>query len=156
MRRKTINDLLEEARRSLKRLEPREAYAAMIKGALLIDTRSEDDRRTQGAIPGSLHIPLSVLEWRVDPDSGFQDPRVGGLDAQVILICAEGYSSSLAAARLQQLGFSRATDVVGGFAAWKTSHLPVASHRHARAAREQADLGARGGTRTPTSEDTSS
>lgn len=120
-----MHDLLAEARASLLRLEPLRAYAAMREGALVIDTRSDDERAKHGSIPGSLHIPLSVLEWRVDPESGSHDPGLGDLSAPMILICAHGFSSSLAARRLQELGFVNATDVIGGFEAWKGAELPV-------------------------------
>jgi rhodanese-related sulfurtransferase len=125
MARLTIREFLEEARSHLVRLRPAEAEAAHREGALLVDTRSEDQRTKKGAIPGSIHIPLSVLEWRLDPDSGYQHTAVEGLDDLIVLICEEGYSSSLAARRLQQLGFMRATDVIGGFRAWQSAGLPV-------------------------------
>ena len=125
--RKTIDDLLAEARRRLDRLEPEEALEAQRSGALLVDTRSLDERRREGIIPGSLHIPRSVLEWRLDPDAdpAYRNPYVGGLDAWLVLVCAHGFSTSLAAATLQDLGFIRATDVIGGFTAWKERGLPV-------------------------------
>jgi rhodanese-related sulfurtransferase len=125
MARPTIDDLLAEARIGLDRLEPAAAQAAIEAGALLVDTRCEELRRADGIVPGSVHVPLSVLFWRLDPASGYDDPALSDLERQVILICAEGYSSSLAAATLRQLGFERATDVVGGFEAWRTAGLPV-------------------------------
>jgi rhodanese-related sulfurtransferase len=127
MGRKTIADLLSEARGRLERLEPEEALAAQRSGALLIDTRSHDERVREGVIPGSLHIPRSVLEWRLDPDADpeYRNPNIAGLDEWIVLVCAHGYSTSLAAATLQDLGFTRATDVVGGFTAWKEQGLPV-------------------------------
>jgi rhodanese-related sulfurtransferase len=127
MGRKTIDDLLRDARNGLKRLEPEEALAAQRDGALLIDTRSHDERARHGVIPGSLHIPRSVLEWRLDPDSdpAYKSPYVDGLDEWLVLVCAHGYSASLAAATLQELGFARATDLGGGFTAWKERGLPV-------------------------------
>ena len=93
----------------------------------MIDTRSSDERRRHGVIPGSIHIPRSVLEWRVDPDAdpAFRNPHVHGLDQRLVLVCADGYSSSLAAATLQDLGFGRATDLDGGFTAWKELGLAV-------------------------------
>ena len=123
--RQTINDLLESARASLERLDPAAAQAAVAHGALLIDTRCAELRRETGVVPGSVHLPLSVLYWRLDPASGHDDAALSDLDREVILICAHGYSSSLAAATLRQLGFSRATDVVGGFQAWAAAGLPV-------------------------------
>ena len=127
MTRTTIDQLLREARDRLDRLEPAEALAAQDAGALLIDTRSSDERRRDGVIPGALHIPRTVLEWRLDPetDPRHRNPYVPGVDAHVVVVCAHGYSSSLAAATLQTLGFSRATDLVGGFEAWKDQGLPV-------------------------------
>ncbi len=125
--RKTLADLLEEARSKLHRLEPRAALEAQSRGALLIDTRSSDERRRTGVIPGSLHVPRSVLEWRVDPDAdpAFHNPHIVGLEQELILVCAHGESTSLAASTLQDLGFAHATDVVGGFAAWQSAGLPV-------------------------------
>ena len=125
--RTTLTDLLARARSRLGRLEPAEALAAQARGALLVDTRSDDERRRDGAIPGALHIPRSVLEWRLDPDADpdFHNPHVVGLDQQLVLVCSHGESTSLAAATLQGLGFANATDVVGGFAAWKAAGLPV-------------------------------
>jgi rhodanese-related sulfurtransferase len=125
--RTTIDDLLRAARGRLERLEPREAHAAQQTGALIVDTRASDARRRDGVIPGSLHIPLSVLEWRLDPDAdpAFHNAHIHGLGQQLILVCAHGYSSSLAAARLHELGFTRATDLVGGVDAWRHAGLPV-------------------------------
>jgi rhodanese-related sulfurtransferase len=125
--RKTLEDLLAEARDRLERLEPESAHAAQAEGAVLVDTRSHDERRRDGVIPGALHIPRSVLEWRLDPDAdpAFHNPHVVGLDQWIVLVCAHGESTSLAAATLQELGFSRATDVVGGFTAWSAAGLPV-------------------------------
>jgi rhodanese-related sulfurtransferase len=126
--RKTLAELLVEARGRLERLEPRAAFEAQSAGALLIDTRSNDERLRDGVIPGALHIPRSVLEWRLDPDADpdFHNPHVDGLEQQLVLVCAHGESTSLAAATLRELGFARATDVVGGFEAWRESGLPVA------------------------------
>jgi rhodanese-related sulfurtransferase len=114
---RSIDSLLAEARAGLERLTPAQALAALEDGAVLVDTRSLDEQQEQGGvIPGALHYPLSVVLWRLD-----ELPR----DARLILICREGYSSSLAAAHLQQLGFRAATDVAGGFDAWVAAGLPV-------------------------------
>ena len=121
----TIHDLLASARARLARLSPDDARLAQEQGAILVDTRTEGERRREGVIPGSLHVRLSVLEWHLDPASGHNDPTIG-LDAWIVVVCAEGYSSSLAAARLHALGFSRATDLDGGFAAWKEAGLAIA------------------------------
>ena len=125
--RQTVGQLLASARAGLDRLEPREAWAATEAGALLVDTRCAELRRETGVIPGAAHVPLSVLYWRLDPSSGHDDPALSDPSRQVILVCAHGYSSSLAAATLQVLGFDRATDIVGGFEAWRAAGLPVES-----------------------------
>ena len=122
---RTIHDMLHDARRALARLTPARAFEAAQGGAILIDTRSEHDRRQHGSVPGSRPIPLSVLEWRLCPSAELSDPTIGH-DAHVILLCNHGYSSSLAAARLQALGFARATDVIDGFEGWAAAGLPVA------------------------------
>jgi rhodanese-related sulfurtransferase len=123
--RQTIHDLLARTRARYRRLTPAEAFAAMRAGALLIDTRTDAQRRRDGEIPGALVIDRTVLEWRVDPASGSTHPAIGGLDAPLILLCAQGYSSSLAVGTLLDLGASRVTDVVGGFEAWRAAGLPV-------------------------------
>jgi rhodanese-related sulfurtransferase len=95
-------------------------------GAVLVDIRSEVQRERDGVIPGAHFHPRNVLEWRLDPASGHCDPVLAGdLDRHVILVCNEGYQSSLAAATLQELGFTRATDLAGGFQAWRAAGLPV-------------------------------
>ena len=125
--RQTIQDLLAVSRSTLDRLEPADADAEVRAGALLVDTRCQEQLDTDGAIPGAIHVPLSVLYWRADPASGHDDPRLSAAfpDQRVILVCAHGYSSSIAAATLRQLGFRRATDVIGGFEGWKADGLPV-------------------------------
>jgi MFS family permease/rhodanese-related sulfurtransferase len=124
--RRTVNDVLADARRRIApRLDPQEAWEAQAAGALLVDLRSEDERRRVGVVPCSLHIPRSVLEWRVDPDSDYRDPAACDLERQLVLMCSDGFSSSLAAASLRELGFLRATDLIGGFNAWKKAGLPV-------------------------------
>jgi len=123
--RRNIADVLASARSRLQRLTPAEAAAAIRDGATLVDTRDGDVRAREGTIPGAVHTPLSVLEWRIDPDSGYQNPALAGHEERLILICQEGYSSSLAAIRLHELGFVNTTDVIGGFAAWLAAGLPV-------------------------------
>ena len=109
------------------RLAPAEAQAAAAVGrVLLVDIRSEDERRRDGVVPGALHLPRTVLEWRVDPASGWQNPHVGDPPPHLVLLCTDGYSSSLAAATLVELGFS-AGDVVGGFVGWRQASLELAS-----------------------------
>jgi len=121
----TADELLERARRQLRRLTPAAALAAQRQGALLVDLRAGDERARDGVVPGSVHIPRTVLEWRFDPTSPSRDPRVCDRERLVVLLCAHGYSSSLAAASLQELGYTRATDVDGGFEAWRAAGLPV-------------------------------
>ena len=123
--RRSIDAVLAEAQAQLHRLTAQEAAAAVHDGAVLIDTRDADARTRDGSIPGAIHAPLTVLEWRVDPSSGFQDEALAGREDRIILICREGYSSSLAAVRLQELGFANTTDVIGGFAAWREAGLPI-------------------------------
>jgi rhodanese-related sulfurtransferase len=122
---KTVDDLLREARARLRRLQPAEAARAVADGAVLVDIRGAEQVEAKGAIPDSLWIPRNSLEWRVDPTSGHQHPALAGRENRVILICAEGFQSSLAAATLHELGFTGATDVVCGFAAWKAAGLPA-------------------------------
>ena len=123
----TIDELLARARGRLSRLDPAAAYAAARSGeALLVDIRSEHQRERDGAIPGAIAHPRNVLEWRADPASGHDDPRISGdLDRRLVLVCHEGYQSSLAAVSLQELGFANATDLAGGFTAWRASGLPI-------------------------------
>lgn len=125
--RATIGDLLGAARARLERLEPSAALAARDEGALLVDTRCAELRRETGVIPGSVHIPLSVLFWRLDPSSESAGSGLADPNRRVVLICAHGYSTSLAAATLLDLGYTRATDVIGGFEAWAAAGLPVVS-----------------------------
>ena len=123
--RRTIDAVLAEAQPRLRRLTPAGAIAAMSRGWTLVDTRDGDLIARDGAIPGALRIPLSVLEWRVDPASATHSVELAGREDRLILICRDGYSSSLAAVRLQELGFTETTDVVGGFGAWMAAGLPV-------------------------------
>ena len=93
----------------------------MENGATLIDIRSDAQRAADGSVPGALYLSRNVLEWRLDPDSGHRHADAPGLDGHVIIMCNEGYQSSLAAATLQDLGFARATDLDGGFQAWRAA-----------------------------------
>jgi rhodanese-related sulfurtransferase len=121
----TIDQLLEEARAQIDRLSPAEAEAAARAGAVLIDIRSDEQRARDGALPGARVIARNVLEWRLDPASAHRDPRCARRDLQLILICDEGYQSSLAAATVKGLGLEDATDLIGGFQAWRAEGLPV-------------------------------
>jgi rhodanese-related sulfurtransferase len=124
-RARSIDEILAEARQRLRRLNPAEAYEAMSHGAVLVDIRTVAQRAEQGRIPGSLHVERNVLEWRFDPQSAAKLPEATGYDVQVIVFCVEGYTSSLAAAALQDLGLTRATDLDGGFRAWEKEGFPV-------------------------------
>jgi rhodanese-related sulfurtransferase len=120
-----IDDLLAAARTRLTRTGPLETRDAVTRGALLVDIRPAAQRAEFGEIPGALIIERNVLEWRLDPRSDARLPVADRYDLQVIVTCQEGYTSSLAAASLQDLGLHRATDLAGGFAAWKAAGLPT-------------------------------
>jgi len=119
-----INELLDQARRRLIRVTAEQAAAEQAAGALLVDTRTSEQRSRDGQIPGALVIDRTVFEWRLDPTSRSRIPEAKDHDIRVIVICAQGFSSSLAAASLQDLGLVNATDVIGGFDAWKAAGLP--------------------------------
>ena len=121
----SVDEVLARARQRLRRIGPAEAAAELGRGALLVDTRTDAQRATQGRIPGALVIDRTVLEWRLDPRSPSRVPEATDNKIRVIVICAEGYSSSLAAASLQDVGLVNATDVVGGVEAWIAAGLPV-------------------------------
>jgi rhodanese-related sulfurtransferase len=121
----TIETMLANARARLKRLEAAEAADAVADGALLVDIRPQWQRATEGAIPGALLIERNHLEWRLDPTSYARIPEAVDHDVAVVVVCSEGYTSSLAAASLQELGLHRATDLIGGFQAWQAARLPV-------------------------------
>jgi rhodanese-related sulfurtransferase len=129
--RRTVEELLAAARARLERLGPEEARAAVERdGALLLDIRSQPERERDGVIPGALHHERNVLEWRADPACAHHDPALAGdLERPVIVVCDAGYQSSLAAAVLQDLGYARATDLDGGFQAWRAAGLPVSAGR---------------------------
>ena len=123
--RRSIDVVLAEAQARLRRFSPVEALAAIPEGWTLVDTRDGEVIARDGAIPGALRIALSVLEWRVDPASETHSGELAGCEDRLILICRDGYSSSLAAVRLHELGFTETTDVIGGFGAWVAAGLPV-------------------------------
>jgi rhodanese-related sulfurtransferase len=122
---RTIDELLAEARGRLVRLPPREAAAHVAAGALLVDIRPAAQRAREGEVPGALVVERNVLEWRFDPASDARLPQATGYDVEVVVLCSEGYTSSLAADALRSLGLHRATDVVGGFVAWAAAGLPT-------------------------------
>jgi rhodanese-related sulfurtransferase len=121
----TIDELLTSARQGLDRIEAAQAAAELEEGALLVDTRAADQRAEDGEIPGATVIDRNVLEWRLDPASPSRIAAACGYDIRVIVICNEGYSSSLVAAELKELGLVNATDVIGGFQAWRAAGLPT-------------------------------
>ncbi|MET9482616.1 rhodanese-like domain-containing protein [Streptomyces sp. NPDC006638] len=120
-----IDELLERVREGLDRVEAREAFEAAEDGALLVDIRYQALRERDGLIPGALVVERNELEWRLDPWGSHRAAEATSHDLRVVVICNEGYASSLAAVSLRQLGLHRATDLVGGFQAWKAEGLPV-------------------------------
>ena len=122
---RSIDELLAEARGRIARVSPEQAAARIADGALLVDTRPAAQRAREGAVPGALIVERNVLEWRFDPLSDARLPEATGYDVEVIVLCSEGYSSSLAADSLRALGLDRTSDVIGGFQAWAAAGLPV-------------------------------
>jgi rhodanese-related sulfurtransferase len=123
--RRTIDELLAEAQARLRRLTPLEALEASADGRMLVDIRGAEQVAVDGEIPNALWIPRNALEWRVDPASGHQHALLAGRENDIVLVCAEGYQSVLAAVTLHELGFTGVTDVIGGFSAWRAAGLPV-------------------------------
>lgn len=118
--------MLEAARGRLLRVTPRQAHGDLADGGVLVDIRPAAQRAEQGEVPGSVVIERNHLEWRLDPGSESRLPWVTGYEHRIIVFCVEGYTSSLAAAALQDLGLGRATDIIGGFSAWQDAGLPWA------------------------------
>jgi rhodanese-related sulfurtransferase len=124
--RRTIDEILSSARLRLVRVEAEQAHAEVSEGAaVLVDIRPAAQRAAEGDFHGALVIERNVLEWRFDPRSDARIPEATGYDVRVIVACSEGYTSSLAAAALQDLGLHRATDLIGGFQAWRAAGLPT-------------------------------
>jgi rhodanese-related sulfurtransferase len=121
---RTIAEVLDAARQRLDRLTPEEAQRASTEGAVVVDIRPAGQRAAEGELPGALVIERNVLEWRFDPASEAR-LDIADHDLAVIVLCQEGYTSSLAAAALQELGIWRATDVIGGYAAWRQADTPL-------------------------------
>lgn len=121
----SLDRLLEAASARIERLSPQTAYEAAHAGALIVDIRGEADRARDGVVPGSLHVPRTVLEWRLAHDSPWRTPYCPGLDRRVLVLCDHGCSSALAAATLVDLGYRRVGDVIGGYAAWRDAGLPT-------------------------------
>jgi len=122
---RSIADVLADARARLDRVDPARAAGLRDQGAILVDTRPQWQREAEGSIPGALIIERNHIEWRLDPSSDARIPEATGYDVTWVVFCSEGYSSSLAAASLQDLGLRNATDLDGGFQAWKAAGLPV-------------------------------
>ncbi|MFF3981504.1 rhodanese-like domain-containing protein [Streptomyces sp. NPDC055808] len=122
-----IDELLERVRADLDRVTAREAFAEAVGGALLVDIRYAALRDRDGLIPGALVVERNELEWRLDPQGSHRAVEATGHDLRVVVICNEGYASSLAAVSLRQLGLRRATDLIGGFQAWRAAGLPVSA-----------------------------
>jgi rhodanese-related sulfurtransferase len=121
-----VEELLEEARSRLHRLTPAEAFEAMRRGeAIVVDIREDDRRMREGRVPGAVEIERNVLEWRCAPESDWRDDRICDPERIVVVMCNQGYQSSLAAANLQRLGLPKATDMDGGFQRWRAEGLPV-------------------------------
>ncbi|MER7399521.1 rhodanese-like domain-containing protein [Streptomyces sp. NPDC000151] len=120
-----IDDLLAQARAELDRVEPHEAAAVQRDGGLLVDIRYAALRERDGTIPGALIVERNELEWRLDPTGDHRAPEATSRDLRIVVICNEGYASSLAAVSLRRLGLHRATDLTGGFQSWRTAGLPV-------------------------------
>jgi rhodanese-related sulfurtransferase len=124
---RSVDDLLAEARSRYERVDAVTAAQEVADGrAILIDTRHEGYRRKKGDVPGAISITLDVLEWRLDPQSSWKIPEVADHDARIILMCREGYSSSLAVGRLLDLGLRNATDVIDGVDGWVAAGLELA------------------------------
>ncbi|MFD4945796.1 MULTISPECIES: rhodanese-like domain-containing protein [unclassified Streptomyces] len=120
-----IDELLERVRAGFVRVGPQEAVAAAADGALLVDIRYAELRERDGLIPGALVVERNELEWRLDPQGSHRAPEAVSHDLHIVVVCNEGYASSLAVASLRQLGLHRATDLIGGFQAWRAAGLPV-------------------------------
>ena len=120
-----IDELLERVRAGYERIGPREAKAAAEEGALLVDIRYAELRGRDGLIPGALVVERNELEWRLDPRGSHRAAEAVSHGLRVVVICNEGYASSLAAESLHRLGLYRATDLIGGFQAWRAAGLPV-------------------------------
>jgi len=114
----TVDDLVERARRRIRRVGPHELEGLVAEGGLVVDIRPAEQRRAEGALPGAVVVERNVLEWRLDPHSDHRLPDVGDLGRPVVVVCSAGYASSLAAASLADLGYERAADLVGGYQAW--------------------------------------
>ena len=128
----TVDDLLASARARIRRLDPHETAAACRRGAVLIDIRPTVQRRWEGEVPGAVVIERNVLEWRLDPASAHRLAQIADTGREIVVMCSEGYASSLVAATLVDLGYDTAGDLDGGFQAWAGAGLPVRQRRRPR------------------------
>jgi rhodanese-related sulfurtransferase len=133
-RARSIDELLAEVRDRIDRIPPERAAARLAAGALLVDTRPWEQRSRDGEVPGAVLVDRNVLEWRLDPASPYRIPEMTGYDVEVIVLCNQGYSSSLVADTLRTLGLRHAVDVIGGFEAWAALGLPIVGVRRTDAA----------------------
>jgi rhodanese-related sulfurtransferase len=140
---RSVDQLLDYVRSRYERMSPQEAFEAQRAGAILVDTRCYEQRRDHGLIPGAVLMERNVMEWRLDPRSDAHETWAGGHDARIIVVCQQGFGSSLAVRSLLDMGLERATDLVGGFEAWRDAGLPVAPHS------PEADERARTGPGSP-------
>ncbi len=140
MARLTIDQMLDDARAQLDRIYAFELPAALARGAILVDIRPQAQRDREGTLPGALVIERNVLEWRLDPTSSARLALAADHDVEWIVVCSEGFTSSLAAASLQQLGLHRATDLIGGYQALKAAGLLTIASRAPHFAREVTAL----------------
>jgi rhodanese-related sulfurtransferase len=129
----SADDLVDRARRRIRRVGPREMRGVVADGGLVIDIRPAAQRSEEGPLPGAIVIERNVLEWRLDPTGSHKIPEVHDFDQPIVIVCSAGYASSLAAASLADLGFSRSADLVGGYTAWRSTFAagqepPVHAH----------------------------
>jgi rhodanese-related sulfurtransferase len=130
-RRRSIDEVLAEARAQLDRVDPASLTTEIADGAIVIDIRPLEQRTRDGELPSAIVIDRNVLEWRLDPSSEYRIGAIDSHDTRIVIVCNEGYQSSLAAAELRQLGLHRATDLTGGFQAWRAMHAPPGPERFA-------------------------
>ena len=135
--RKTIDDLLDEARARLERVTATQAFEETQQGAVIVDIRPQEQRRRTGVVPGALYFPRNHLEWRIDPTSEWAHPAVSDPRTRIVLMCNEGYATSLAAVTLHDMGFARATDMIDGFDGWRAAGLPIEPFDEVRHAYDQ-------------------
>ncbi|MGY1672296.1 rhodanese-like domain-containing protein [Geodermatophilus sp. SYSU D00710] len=124
---RSVDQLLAEARSRITRVTPAEAAQRVAAGAVLVDIRPQSQREAEGEVPGALVVERNHLEWRFDPESDARVPQATGYDVDVVVLCQEGYTSSLAADALRSLGLASASDVIGGHRAWVAAGLPTTS-----------------------------